>query len=339
MKFIFLIILFINLLAQPHSAFAQTNRKPTPIIPLPTTPPAGGNNPGNNPGGSQPIAPAPAPPQAWHAPDGSTCNLTNYITYFSQSNCTGQTGFVTQGISPQSQCSAIGQGKCFLVGGTAFILPAKSSWELTSQTCVPITPPAIPGNAFDTLYNCRFGIPPGSQINGSVTVMFGNLQQFDKIFVWLTDTKDNFSRPFELVKNQIVANQPYQYSFPSLFADKKYDVSVQAYGPGGVFLGNVTYESSCGLPSCRVIPSAQIDFKLIFPHLQTGQQPFNKNINAPPGQTNTQITNNDFQMMIDQWIKGQINPLGMSLFIKQLSRVPGLQKAICDPRIPGGCRL
>lgn len=334
MKFIFLIILFTNLLAQPRSAFAQTNRKPYPSIPLPTNQPGG-----NNPGGSQPTAPAPAPLQAWHAPDGSTCNLTNYITYFSQSNCTGQTGFVTQGISPQSQCSAIGQGKCFSVGKTAFILPAKSSWELASQTCLPITPAAVPPNAFDTLYNCRFGIPPGSQINGSVTVMFGNLQQFDKIFVWLTDTKDNFSQSFELVKNQIVANQPYQYSFPNLFADKKYDISVQAYGPGGVFLGNVTYESSCGLASCRIIPSAQIDFKLTFPGLQANQQQaIRRNPNAP-GQTGIQITNDDFQKMIDQWIKGQINPLGMSLFIKQLSRVPGLQKATCDPRIPGGCRL
>lgn len=348
MQFIFLIILVINLLVLPHSAFAIT-RTPGPTgsgkLPAPTSP-SGGNppNPGNNP--PNPPGGALAPLQSWYAPDGSACNLTNYITYFNQTNCTGQAGFVTQGISPQSPCSTNGQGKCFQVKGLPFILPAKSSWDLNSQSCVPVTPAAIPGNAFDTLYNCRFGILPGSEVKGTITVNFGNHQQFDKIFVWLTDTKDNFSRSIELVKNQLVANQPYQYSFPNLFADKKYDIWVKAYGPGGVYLENISYESSCSLPSCRVIPSAQIDFKLTFPNLAgsignvnqgKGIRPGNPNI--PGRQAGIQISNDDFQRMIDQWISGQINPVGMSLFIKQLSRVPGLQKAICDPKIPGGCSL
>lgn len=314
MKFIFLIILLIRSMVFPGFIFAFA------------LPP--GNNPTNPTGALTPL-------QAWYAPDGSSCNLTNYITYFSQTNCTGQAGFVTQGISPQSPCSVYGQGKCFQVGGNAFVLPARSSWELTNQTCIPITPAAIPPNAFDTLYNCRFGIPPQSEVNGTVTVNFTNHQQFDKIFVWLTDTKDNFSRPFELIRNQIINNQPYQYSFPNLFADKKYDIWVKAYGPGGVFLDNVTYDSSCGLSACRIIPSAQIDFILTFPNLQNAIN-LSPGINTP-GQTTAQITNDDFQRMIELWINGQINPVGISLFIEQLSRVPGLQQTTCDPQIPGGC--
>ena len=46
---------------------------------------------------------------------------------------------------------------------------------------------------------------------------------------------------------------------------------------------------------------------------------------------NTGLTNEEFTVKIDQWANGNINAAGMSKFITNLCRVPGLQKQTCDP--------
>ena len=50
-----------------------------------------------------------------------------------------------------------------------------------------------------------------------------------------------------------------------------------------------------------------------------------------------QSANSDFLNTIELWQTGEITALEMSEFIDNLTRVPGLQKAICDPRVPRGC--
>ncbi|OGG05630.1 hypothetical protein A3D05_02905 [Candidatus Gottesmanbacteria bacterium RIFCSPHIGHO2_02_FULL_40_24] len=264
------------------------------------------------------------PPPGWFAPDGTLCNRTNYQTFYTQTSCAGQTGYTTENISPQSQCSTDGSGKCFQAGGQQFNQQIKSYWRFDSQACVPVTSPYTPVNTYDTLYQCRFGIPPVSVLNGKVTVNYTNNLQFDKIYVWINDTQDNYARYYELNKAQIRSGQPISYSFSNLFPDKKYDIYVKAYGTGGVFLDNVVYTGTCGAASCRILPNNQLDFSLNFPA-------------PPPGSSTNSTTNEEFVAQIDKWIKGQIGPLQMSQFIKQISRVPGLQKATCDPRVPGGC--
>lgn len=288
-----------------------------------TTPRPGGGTPtpgGGGGGGTNPQI-------GWYAPDGSPCNRTNYYAYYALSSCSGKAGFVTEGITPQSNCSNNGSGKCFLITGNAFTQSAKSVWKQDTQSCSPISSPTIPSNAFDTLYRCRFGLSPDSSINGSVTASFSSSTQFEKIFVWIVDSQVGWSQYYELPKSQIRSGQAISYNFDNLFSDKKYDVYVKAYGPGGVYLDSVVYVGSCGSPGCRSYPNVSFSFNLTFPPPLAG---------AVRGPGN-QVTNQAFQNMIDLWIKGQITTRQMSQFIAQIGRVPGLQKATCDPKYPGGC--
>lgn len=282
---------------------------------------------GGGGGGGSPIPPAPQ--IGWYAPDGSPCNRTNYYAYYALSSCSGKAGFVTEGITPQSNCSNNGSGKCFLVTGNAFTQAAKSVWKQDTQSCSPITLPTTPSNAFDTLYRCRFGLSPDSSINGSVTATFTSSTQFEKIFVWIVDSQVGWSQYYELPKSQIRSGQAISYNFDNLFSDKKYDVYVKAYGPGGVYLDSVVYVGSCGSPGCRSYPNVAFNFNLSFP-LPLARAP------GAPGPGNV-VSNQAFQNMIDLWIKGQISTVQMSQFIAQIGRVPGLQKATCDPQYPGGC--
>ena len=270
------------------------------------------------------LPPGTFPPPGWYAPDGTLCDRTNYHTYFTNADCTGQAGFVTENITPQSRCSIDGSGNCFKSAGPLFNSQANSYWKFDSQGCVIMTSPFTPVNAYTTLHICRWGIPPVSSINGSVTVSFVSPLQFERIYVWLTDTLNNYSRYFEIDKNTLTSGQPFPYFFNNLFPDRKYDIYVKAYGLGGVYLDYVIYDASCHASSCRKYPNQRIDFTLTFP------QP-------PPGSSLNQVTNDLFLQQIEKWSQGQITALEMSLFIRQLSRVPSLQKETCDPRVPGGC--
>ena len=266
------------------------------------------------------------PTPGWYAPDGSACNRTNYNAYYALPSCTGKAGFVTEGISPQGQCSPNGSGKCYLATGNPFIQPAKSLYKLDTSACTPIAPAVIPSNAFDTLFPCRFGLPPSQKIDGTVTADFIDKNQFEKILTWIVDSQVGYTNSCQLDKKQLVSLQPMPFIFNNLFPDKKYDVYVKAYGTGGVFLDKVIYEGSCGSPGCRSYPGVSFNFKLTFPKPLVGS-------------LTNKIPNEAFQKMIDQWINGQISPLQMSLFINSVARVPGLQKSTYDPKFPGGCKV
>ena len=274
----------------------------------------------------QPLPPGAPGSAGWYAPDGSSCNRTNYHTYYALPSCTGKAGFVTEGISPQSNCSPSGSGKCYLATGSPLSQQTKSLWKQDAQSCLSLPVPQVPANAYDTLFTCRFGTAPSKSINGVVRVNFVNSGQFDKILVWITDSQIGYSHFYELPKAQIINGRPIAYNFSNLFPDKKYDVYVKAYGQKGVYLDKVTYLGSCGSPGCRSYPSATFDFNLAFPRPLAGT-------------LTNQVSNEIFQRMIDQWIGGQITPVQMSLFISQIARVPGLQKGSCDPKVPGGCTL
>ena len=278
--------------------------------------------PGGTPGPTTP----PTQPIGWYAPDGTPCNRSNYHSYYSLGSCSGRTGFVSEGITPQSNCSTNGSGKCFLVTGTAYTQLSKSFWKQDSQSCTAITIPVIPDNAFDTLFQCRFGLPPDSSIHGSLIPFFNNPNQFEKIYVWIVDSQVGFIRFYEFPKAQLVNGRAISYSFNNLFPDKKYDVYIKAYGKQGVYLDKVTYTGSCSSPGCRSYPGVQIDFKATFPKPLAGS-------------LSNQVSNEVFQGMIDKWITGQITSVQMSAFISQIARVPGLQKSTCDPKFPGGCNL
>ncbi|KKS45104.1 MAG: hypothetical protein UV09_C0048G0004, partial [Candidatus Gottesmanbacteria bacterium GW2011_GWA2_42_18] len=201
-----------------------------------------------------------------------------------------------------------------------------SYWQFDNQACTAVTVPYSPANTYDTLYDCLFAIPPVATISGQVTLDFISKNQFNKVFIWLNDVREKFLRNIEIPKNTIQSGQPFNYQFNNLFPDRKYDVYVLAYGVGGIVLENVEYMGSCQSPACRLTPPGIVDFTVKFL--------------PPPAGSSTYLSSNvAFQDFINKWRAGQIGPIEMSQFIDQLPRVPGLQKAICDPLVPDGCRF
>ena len=272
-----------------------------------------------------PTATPTLPPPAWHSPDGQICNFTNYITYWTDTSCKNNKSHAVN-ISPNGQCSTDGTGKCFRVGGNPVNRQIASYWRFDNQACTAVTVPYSPTETYDTLYDCYFGRPPISSVNGTVTLNFASKNQFDSVYIWLNDVRNKFLRNIEIPKNTIQSGQPFNYQFTNLFPDRKYDVYVLAYASGGIVLENVDYIGSCQSPVCRVTPPATINITADF-HTPAGASVVN------------QASNKIFQDQIDKWRKGLIGPLEMSQFINQLPRVPGLQKAICDPLVPNGCRF
>src|SRR3989344_4699501 len=112
-----------------------------------------GNNPTVTPPSLPSSTPPPVvsptfPPTGWFAPDGSPCNRTNYHTFFTSTSCTGSAGYSTENITPQSQCSRDGTGKCFKTAGQSFNSRTTSYWRYDNQSCIPITSPYVPVSAF-----------------------------------------------------------------------------------------------------------------------------------------------------------------------------------------------
>jgi len=285
-------------------------------VPTPTTPAAG---------------PTPTiPPPAWHSPDGQICNDNNYIVYYTGTDCTNTNpadkSYSVKDFTPQGQCSDNGTGKCFQVAGNPVNRLTSSYWQFDNQACTAVTVPYSPANTYDTLYDCLFAIPPVATISGQVTLDFISKNQFNKVFIWLNDVREKFLRNIEIPKNTIQSGQPFNYQFNNLFPDRKYDVYVLTYGVGGIVLENVEYMGSCQSPACRLTPPGIVDFTVKFL--------------PPPAGSSTYLSSNvAFQDFINKWRAGQIGPIEMSQFIDQLLRVPGLQKAICDPLVPDGCRF
>ncbi|KKS97567.1 MAG: hypothetical protein UV73_C0007G0010 [Candidatus Gottesmanbacteria bacterium GW2011_GWA2_43_14] len=279
------------------------------------------------PPGATPIA---LPKPAWYSPDGEICNHTNYISYFTDVSCNNlnpdQRAFSVDGINPQGQCSTDGSGHCFRVAGQPINRQIASYWRYDSQACVDVTSPYSPPNTFDILYECRYGTPPNSEISGEVILNFTSKAQFDSVYVWINDVRDNYLRKIEIPKAGIQSGVVFPYRFNNLFPDRKYDVYVKAYGPAGVVIENIDYMASCQASVCQVNPPAKVDITAEFPD--------------PLGTASvSQSTNEVISSYIDQYRQGTIDAIELSLLIEQIQRVPGLQKATCDPKVTNGCAI
>lgn len=274
--------------------------------------------------------PTPTPQTlGWYAPDSSKCDSTNYYAYFPQSDCSqtqGQpVGYQVEGVPEQTPCSLDGTFRCFTVGGNQLNNQINSYFSFKQQACIANPPTFTPNKIYDTLYECSWTPAPDASVSGNVILNFSSPDQFEKIFLWLRDAAlEENVKNLEIPKAMITPGAPMHYEFINLFPNRQYDVFSKAYYTDGTYIDNVDYMGSCGSPSCRVNPPAKIDFIVDFPQLPAGQN------------WSSLSTNEAFSAMMEKWIKGEITALEMSQFIEVLRRVPGLQKATCEPRI-GGC--
>lgn len=270
----------------------------------------------------------PTPIPDWYDMDGTRCTTNNFIGFYSGPDCTGNLGYRTDGITPQGPCDSEGIGDCYRASGGAVNHNTQSVWRLDSKTCSN-TALSFPTQMYDTIRRCNFLNNPPGDITGKVTVNFYDPNQFKNIYVWIQESTQGSERSnYEIKKGQIVSGLPNSYVFQSLDSGKVYELNAKAYGTE-LFLDyhGVNYEGACERATCLVKPTGSADFTINFP-MPTG-----------PVNLDQQTTNAAFKTAFDKWQAGEITALEISLFIQNMTRVPGLQKAICDPKVPGGCRM
>ncbi|KKS97569.1 MAG: hypothetical protein UV73_C0007G0012 [Candidatus Gottesmanbacteria bacterium GW2011_GWA2_43_14] len=277
----------------------------------------------------------PNDPLEWYAPDGLKCTDKNFIKLYNDSLCLSPVGYLSGDTlsdrEEETGCNEDGTGFCYKAGGVIVneAITPKYLIRSGSEDCTPITDrDDIPATIFDRLFTCSFTSEPKGRITGEVSVSFEGAKPFRNIIVYLHDiSAENYLTFHEQKAEDVKNNSKFRFNFSPLFYDKTYELYVKAYDRQGTAIDyiGVINEGSCGSYSCQSMPDGVINFKLVFP------DPL---VDASPAQINQR-----FNDMINRWINNQADPLEISRFIHRITRVPGLQKATCDPKIPGGCDL
>ena len=285
----------------------------------------------------QPI-PTTTPAPDWYSPSFGKCENADYMTYYSEADCmdTDILGYSGELESPHP-CSADGSGQCFKVYGSVVDPSTVVSQKLLSDNlCSDIDSPIF-SPVYDKKDDCSWGVPPPAEINGQIIINVADLNKFDKAGIWLryATTNNNVILDWiEIPKDKIGCQTPNNYIFRNLNYDTIYEVYPKVYDASGQeIIVNMTASSptvDCGgSGTCSLNAPGEVNLTIDFLN--------DVCVQGGSGELLYQSTNRAFQLAIDKWQADEMSALEMSEFIARITRTPGLQKAVCNPKIPGGC--